>query len=340
LAKVLAGVGPQHPQMSSCRGRHGRSCGKKAAARSVSSRHRRLHSRVAGSLASRWITSSGWVPAKLARKALDDFSSASSRTPPGMVSPIVWTMCPWEPARGTQGAVEKGGAALRRRKASSALSERASQCRTFGGQTPGRRRAWSSGRASSWKNVRHRFAKRRLTQRQAARGIQRKSRFSHRSFLGKEPAQNILAFRFANGLFEPIWNRNFIDHVQDRSCPRRSDSDDAQPFTSPPVAYRDMVVTHLFQILGFMAMEPPTALLPAPISEEKNKVFPQYAADPTCGRGARPVHRLPRRKRVVDPRSDTGLHCPACFIDNWRWAGVPFFLRTGKRLAEANASFR
>src|SRR5579871_1159144 len=91
-------------------------------------------------------------------------------------------------------------------------------------------------------------------------------------FLGKEPAQNILAFRFANGLFEPIWNRNFIDHVQ-IDVPEKLDLGNRIGFYEQTGAYRDMVVTHLFQILAFMAMEPPTALEPSPISEEKNKVF-------------------------------------------------------------------
>ena len=91
-------------------------------------------------------------------------------------------------------------------------------------------------------------------------------------FLGKEPAQNILAFRFGNGLFEPIWNRNFIDHVQ-IDVPETLDIGNRIGFYEQTGAYRDMVVTHLFQILGFMAMEPPTSLAPGPISEEKNKVF-------------------------------------------------------------------
>src|SRR5262249_50002132 len=91
-------------------------------------------------------------------------------------------------------------------------------------------------------------------------------------FLGKEPAQNILAFRLANGLFEPIWNRNFIDHVQ-IDVPETLGLGMRAAFYEATGAYRDMVVTHLFQILAFMAMEPPTALAPGPISEEKNKVF-------------------------------------------------------------------
>ena len=152
-------------------------------------------------------------------------------------------------------------------------------------------------------------------------------------FLGKEPAQNILAFRFANGLFEPIWNRNFIDHVQ-IDVPETLGLGRRAGFYEATGAFRDMVVTHLFQILGFMAMEPPTALQPSPISEEKNKVFrsmvPIEPSDVVRGQ-----YTGYRAEEGVDPRSDTETFIALkCSIDNWRWAGVPFFLRTGKRLAE------
>ena len=152
-------------------------------------------------------------------------------------------------------------------------------------------------------------------------------------FLGKEPAQNILAFRFANGLFEPIWNRNFIDHVQ-IDVPETLGLGKRSGFYEQTGAYRDMVVTHLFQILAFMAMEPPTALEPAPISEEKNKVFrsmlPIHPGDVVRGQ-----YTGYRDEPGVDPQSETETFIALkCFIDNWRWAGVPFFLRTGKRLAQ------
>jgi glucose-6-phosphate 1-dehydrogenase len=152
-------------------------------------------------------------------------------------------------------------------------------------------------------------------------------------FLGKEPAQNILAFRFANGLFEPIWNRNFIDHVQ-IDVPETLGLGKRAAFYESTGAYRDMVVTHLFQIVGFMAMEPPTALQPAPISEEKNKVFrSMLPVEPTDV--VRGQYSGYRSEEGVDPRSDTETFIALrCWIDNWRWAGVPFFLRTGKRLAE------
>ena len=152
-------------------------------------------------------------------------------------------------------------------------------------------------------------------------------------FLGKEPAQNILAFRFANGLFEPIWNRNFIDHVQ-IDVPETLGLGRRSAFYEQTGAYRDMVVTHLFQILAFMAMEPPTALEPAPISEEKNKVFrsmlPIQPGDVVRGQ-----YSGYRNEEGVDPESETETFIALkCFIDNWRWAGVPFFLRTGKKMAE------
>ena len=151
-------------------------------------------------------------------------------------------------------------------------------------------------------------------------------------FLGKEPAQNILAFRFANGLFEPIWNRNFIDHVQ-IDVPETLGLGKRAGFYEATGAYRDMVVTHLFQILGFMAMEPPTALEPASITEEKNKVFRSMVPiDPKdVVRGQYIGYRA---EDGIDPESDTETFIALkVLIDNWRWAGVPFFLRTGKRLA-------
>ena len=109
-------------------------------------------------------------------------------------------------------------------------------------------------------------------------------------FLGKEPAQNILAFRFANGLFEPIWNRNFIDHVQ-IDVPETLGLGTRAAFYESTGAFRDMVVTHLFQILAFVAMEAPTSLEPKPIGEEKSKVFrsllPITPADVVRGQYAR-----------------------------------------------------
>lgn len=152
-------------------------------------------------------------------------------------------------------------------------------------------------------------------------------------FLGKEAALNILAFRFANGLFEPIWNRNHIDHVQ-IDVPEALGLENRLAFYESTGAYRDMVVTHLFQVLAFMAMEPPTALDPVAIGEEKDKVF--RAMRPiTPDHVVRGQYSGYRDEPGVAPDSETETFIALrCEIDNWRWAGVPFFLRTGKRMAE------
>ena len=152
-------------------------------------------------------------------------------------------------------------------------------------------------------------------------------------FLGKEAALNILAFRFANGLFEPIWNRQHIDHVQ-IDVPETLGLGQRTSFYESTGAYRDMVVTHLFQVLAFTAMEPPTDFTPLSISEEKQKVFrsmlPIQPTDVVRGQ-----YGGYRDEPGVDPHSDTETFVALrCRIDNWRWAGVPFYLRTGKRMAE------
>ncbi|MGI9157932.1 MAG: glucose-6-phosphate dehydrogenase [Marmoricola sp.] len=152
-------------------------------------------------------------------------------------------------------------------------------------------------------------------------------------FLGKEAAQNILAFRFANGLFEPIWHRNNIDHVQ-IDVPESLGLSQRASFYEQTGAYRDMVVTHLFQVMAFTAMEPPTSLEPFAISEEKDKVFRSMCliepADVVRGQfiGYRDIPGV-----ATDSETETCIALK-CYIDNWRWAGVPFYLRTGKEMAE------
>ena len=152
-------------------------------------------------------------------------------------------------------------------------------------------------------------------------------------FLGKEAALNVLAFRFANGLFEPIWHRNMIDHVQ-IDIPESLGLEQRAAFYEDTGAYRDMVVTHLFQVMAFTAMEAPTSIDPTAITEEKNKVFrsmlPIGPEDVVRGQYVGYTE-----EDGVDPESDTETFIALrCFIDNWRWAGVPFYLRTGKNLAE------
>ena len=153
-------------------------------------------------------------------------------------------------------------------------------------------------------------------------------------FLGKEAVQNILAFRFANGLFEPVWNRQFIDHVQ-FDVPETLSVDQRASFYEATGALRDVVVTHVFQVLGFVAMEPPLALTPKSLGDEKTKVFdamrPLTPGDVVRGQftGYRDLDGV-----AADSETETYV-AGRMFIDNWRWKGVPFFFRTGKRMPES-----
>jgi glucose-6-phosphate 1-dehydrogenase len=165
-------------------------------------------------------------------------------------------------------------------------------------------------------------------------------------YLGKETVQNILVFRFGNGIFEPIWNRRYVDHVQITVAEtlgvemRGSYYDEAG-------ALRDMVPNHLFQLLTLTAMEPPSTLAAHALHHEQVKVLQavepllandcvettvraQYTAGGIDGRAVPGYREEPK----VEPASTTETY--AAFriaVDNWRWAGVPFYLRTGKRLA-------
>lgn len=153
-------------------------------------------------------------------------------------------------------------------------------------------------------------------------------------FLGKESVQNILALRFANGMFEPVWNRNHIDNVQ-IDVPEELGIGTRAGFYEKTGALKDMLVTHLLQVLSFVAMEPPANLDPKGLIDEKVKVFdsivPLEPHDVLRARfdGYRDIEG-------VAPDSDTETFVAArMWVDNWRWAGVPFYLRTGKRLAQS-----
>jgi glucose-6-phosphate 1-dehydrogenase len=150
-------------------------------------------------------------------------------------------------------------------------------------------------------------------------------------FLGKESVDNILAFRFANGLFEPIWNRFHLRYVE-IDVPETLSIEGRAAFYDATGAYRDMVVTHLFQVLAFVAMEPPTTLSAKSLRAEKLKVY----------EALKPIDvRHVVRGQYEGYRSEPGVAAGSqtetmvavrAEVDNWRWHGVPFFLRSGKAM--------
>jgi glucose-6-phosphate 1-dehydrogenase len=161
-------------------------------------------------------------------------------------------------------------------------------------------------------------------------GESRVFRIDH--FLGKESVDNILAFRFANGLFEPVWNRRHIAYVQ-IDVPETLSVAGRSDFYDRNGGYRDMIVTHLFQVLGFVAMEPPATLDERHLREEKVKVFDALKpVDPA--RVVRGQYAGYRDEPGVAPGSQTDtLAAVRAEVDNRRWAGVPFLLRSGKCMA-------
>ena len=152
-------------------------------------------------------------------------------------------------------------------------------------------------------------------------------------FLGKESVDNILALRFANGFLEPIWHRDHISHVQ-IDVPETIGIEGRADFFEKTGTFRDMIVTHLFQVLGFVAMEPPTSLNAKPLRDEKQKVF--EAMQPLdLTHVVRGQYRGYRAEPGVSRTSQTETFAALRVdVDNWRWAGVPFYLRSGKSLAQ------
>jgi glucose-6-phosphate 1-dehydrogenase len=160
-------------------------------------------------------------------------------------------------------------------------------------------------------------------------------------YLGKETVQNILVFRFANGIFEPIWNRNYIDHVQ-ITASETLGVEGRGPFYEKAGALRDVVQNHVMELLSFVAMEPPTSFESESVRREKVKVWRSIPPIPVkdavrgqYGPGVVGGQRVVgyRDEERVDPESGTETYAALKLgIENWRWAGVPFYLRAGKRL--------
>ena len=173
-------------------------------------------------------------------------------------------------------------------------------------------------------------------------------------YLGKETVQNILMFRFSNSIFEPVWNRQLVDHVQ-ITVSETLGVGARGGYYEEAGALRDLVQNHLLQVLALVAMEPPVSLEAEAIRDEKVKLlksvrvlFPEQVAanvvrgQYTEGPGGEVAYR---QEPKVRPGSDVETYVALrLFIDNWRWAGVPFYVRTGKRLplsaSEVRVRFR
>jgi len=164
-------------------------------------------------------------------------------------------------------------------------------------------------------------------------------------YLGKETVRNLLVFRFGNGIFEPIWNRRYVDHVQ-ITVAESIGIENRGSFYEETGASRDFLQNHLMQLLSLVAMEPPASFDADALRDEKVKVVRAIAplspdeirrdvVRGQYGRGWVAATEVPgyRDERDVDPESETETFVAARFaIDDWRWAGVPFYLRMGKRL--------
>ena len=162
-------------------------------------------------------------------------------------------------------------------------------------------------------------------------------------FLGKDTVQSIMAFRFANGLFEPIWNRDRIDHVQ-ITVAETVGVEQRGKFYEATGALRDMVPNHVFTLLSMVAMEPPTGFDAAAIRTKKAEVFAampavkparavrgQYGAGTVLGKKVNAYRNEPNVAANSNIETYVAMQLE---IDNWRWAGVPFYFRTGKHMSQ------
>ena len=205
------------------------------------------------------------------------------------------------------------------------------------------------GKPSAWRRVvvekpfGHNLASARELNARLLRTLGEEQIFRIDHFLGKDTVQSIMALRFANGFFEPVWNRDRIDHVQ-ITVAETVGVESRGRFYEATGALRDMVPSHVFSLLSMVAMEPPTCFDCEAIRSRKADVFAampavgpaaavrgQYAAGTVLGRPVKAYREEPN----VAP--DSGVETYAALrleIDNWRWAGVPFYVRTGKHMTE------
>ena len=164
-------------------------------------------------------------------------------------------------------------------------------------------------------------------------------------YLGKETVQNILAFRFGNGIFEPLWNRRYIDHVQITAA-ESIGVEGRGAYYQETGALADMIQNHLLQVMATIAMEPSASFRADSVRDERSKLLrsirvmkpeevPANAVPGQYGTGRTGGQSVPefRQEEGVDPNAQTDTYAAVTFfVHNWRWAGVPFYLRSGKRL--------
>ncbi len=203
----------------------------------------------------------------------------------------------------------------------------------------------------------HDLASARDLNRELRKSLDEKQIYRIDHYLGKETVQNLLVFRFSNGIFEPIWNRRYVDHVQ-ITVAETLGVEGRGGYYDHSGALRDMVPNHIFQLISLVAMEPPISFEADAVRDEQAKVLRalspmtpeqvlqntvrgQYGAGTSAGRQLSPY----RAEANVNPQSNTETFVAMKLdIDNWRWKGVPFYLRVGKalpkRVSEITVTFR
>ena len=167
-------------------------------------------------------------------------------------------------------------------------------------------------------------------------------------YLGKETVQNILAFRFGNGIFEPLWNRRYVNHVQITAA-ESIGVEGRGAYYQEAGALRDMIQNHLLQVMATIAMEPSASFRADAVRDERAKLLRsiKHMTPDEVRLNAVPGQYGPariggqdvpgfRQEQGVDPESQTDTYAAVTFfVDNWRWAGVPFYIRTGQAAAQA-----
>ena len=221
----------------------------------------------------------------------------------------------------------------------SVIAPVAEQLRAAGLSRPGEGRGWA--RLVVEKPFGHDLASARTLNALVQAAFPENQVFRIDHYLGKETVQNILVLRFANALFEPLWNHKYVDHVQ-VTVSETVGVEQRGAYYDQAGALRDMVQNHMMHLVSLVGMEAPNTLDPDAVRDEKVKVLKALRLIPTCDVGDRVVRAqyaagatAPgyREEPGVAPDSTTETYVALkTFIDNWRWAGVPFYLRTGKRL--------